>query len=116
MARPHLRDPGKERHWRQLLARWQRSGLTVRDFCAQIGCSEPSFYSWRRELQRRDRVAPAAAPPAFVPVRVVPDALPVPAAPALEVLLPGGVVLRLPAGSDLAWLGQLLRHLEQPSC
>lgn len=114
MARPHLHDPGKERHWRQLLARWRRSGLSVRDFCAQAGCSEPSFYSWRRELQRRDRVAAAVVPPAFVPVRVVAD--PIAAAPALEVLLPGGSVLRLPAGCDAVWLGQLLRQLEHPSC
>lgn len=115
MARPHLRDPGKERHWRQLLARWRRSGLSVRDFCVQAGCSEPSFYSWRRELQRRERTTQPASPqPTFVPVQVVAEP-PRPSA-ALEVVLPGGSVLRLPADCDAVWLGQLLRHLERPPC
>ncbi len=28
---------------------------TVRQWCADHGVSEPSFYGWRRELKRRDR-------------------------------------------------------------
>jgi hypothetical protein len=47
MARPHLRNLRKEHHWRQLLARYQHSGLTVRAFCSREGCSEPSFVSAR---------------------------------------------------------------------
>ena len=46
----------KERIWRQHVSRHGRSKLTVRDYCAQAGISEPSFYAWRSELARRDSV------------------------------------------------------------
>lgn len=61
------RDPRKEAFWRRVLARWQGSGQSGRDFCRAAGLSEPSFYAWRRELARRD----AAARPKFLPVRVL---------------------------------------------
>jgi hypothetical protein len=57
MARPQGRDPAKEQRWRRLLGLWRRSGLTGRDFCAEHGLSEPSFYAWRREIARRDQEA-----------------------------------------------------------
>jgi hypothetical protein len=42
MSRRGDRDLGKERFWRRMLRRWQMSGRTVRDFCAEHGVSEPS--------------------------------------------------------------------------
>ncbi len=117
MPKPDRRDSAKERYWRRLLRQWQRSGQTGRDFCADHGLSEPSFYGWRREIARRDqerRQSPAAQPtplPAFVPVAVATEA----AAP-LEVVLAGGRRLRVAAGFDADLLRQLLRVLEEPSC
>jgi hypothetical protein len=121
-------DPVKERYWRRLLRQWQRSGLTGRDFCAERGLSEPSFYAWRREIARRDQaLRPAAktaspsashagargtALPAFLPITVEP----VPVLPALEVVLAGSRVLRIPAGVQAATLHHLLRLLEEPAC
>jgi transposase-like protein len=67
MPKGHPRDPRKERYWRQLLQRWQRSGLSIRAFCNRQGCSEASFHAWRRTLAQRDR--PANPPP--VPVTFV---------------------------------------------
>ena len=123
MARPHLRNLRKEHHWRQLLARYQQSGLSVRAFCAQEGCSEPSFYAWRRELAARDQQAASAQRPAgkhrlarraFVPVHVVPDAMP--ATGTLEVVLRSGQLLRVSTGCDVTWLRQLIAQLEQAAC
>src|SRR6516165_2679304 len=88
MARPQLWDRGKERTWRQRVARWRHSGLTARDFCAREGLSEPSFYAWRRTLRERDQqcgrarqakhggTPPRVQPetPALVPVRLSPAA------------------------------------------
>jgi hypothetical protein len=54
MPRPEWRDPTKERRWRRLLQQWRRSGMTGRDFCAEHQLSEPSFYTWKREIARRD--------------------------------------------------------------
>ena len=47
-------DPQRDRFWREVLARYGASGLSVRAFCVQAGLSEPSFYAWRRTLARRD--------------------------------------------------------------
>src|SRR5439155_25178065 len=55
---------------------------SVRGFCAGRRLSEPSFYSWRRTLRRRDAVPPQR--PTLVPLRVVPDAC-------VEVVLPTGL-------------------------
>jgi hypothetical protein len=49
------RDPVKEKYWREQIARWQKSGLSVRAFCAEHGVVETSFYAWRRELIIRAR-------------------------------------------------------------
>jgi transposase-like protein len=127
MPRPEWRDPAKERYWRRVLGQWRRSGLTAREFCAEHGLSEPSFYAWRREIGRRDqertagtqatpavsasRRSAAAALPAFVPVRIEASA-----ACALEVVVAGGRLLRVRPGFDAEVLRHLLAVLEEPPC
>lgn len=124
MARKQRRDGGKEQHWRRLMKEWRHSGLSVREFCDWQSVSEPSFYFWRRELAQRNRessarrtrsakspVAVQTSP--FLPVQVIADALPESRAPAcLEVRLPRGVRLRVPAGFDPQTLAQVLAALE----
>lgn len=111
MAARQSRDPELERRWRDLIARWERSDLTVRDFCADHRVSEPSFYGWRRELAARDRQKGPPAPPVptFVPVRVVPPAV-------IEVVLPTGVVVRAPLGTDPAAVARLVAALGATPC
>ena len=103
------RDPRKEQLWRQRLRQWRASGLTIRAFCDRHGLAEPSFYAWRRELERR---RPA---PAFVPVRVVPDEGPAPTS-TIELVLPGNRTVRLSPGFDTGTLRQLLAVLEGTPC
>ncbi len=112
-------DRGKERFWRGMMQHWRRSGLSVRDFCAEHGLAEPSFYAWRRTLTRRDQQAATTSAahtqhasviqPLFVPLHVVPT----PANAALELVLDQGVVVRVPAGFDAATLRQLLPLLKE---
>ncbi len=68
------RDPKRERFWRDMLRRQQRSGLTARAFCAKEQLAETAFHAWRRTLRERDaerrRVPPAKPTPAFMPVVV----------------------------------------------
>ncbi len=131
MAQGAKRDRGKERFWRRMLWQWERSGQGVRPYCRQQGLSEPLFYAWRRTIALRDAEgAPAAdgrpafgpkkkpgpdgsrTAPLFVPVHVSPTV-----APALEVVLDDGRVVRVPEGFDAATLRQLLAVLaETPLC
>ena len=46
------RDLGLE--WRERMAGWQASGLSVREFCQRRALTEPTFHYWRRELRMRD--------------------------------------------------------------
>jgi hypothetical protein len=128
MARGQDRDRVKERRWRRLVKDWRRSGLSVRAFCEWHALSEPSFYAWRRELAKRDREAASnrarrsgrpgrprilAAP--FLPVQVVADvAQDSEAGRCVEVQLPSGVCLRVPAGFDRQTLRDVLAAVEGP--
>ena len=121
------RDPALERAWRERVAGWTASGLSVRAFCLQHGLIETSFYYWKRELRARDATAVSRSlasapttspsfprssvpksPPAFVPVTVLPTAT-----LSVEVRCPSGHVVLLPA-CDLASLTSLLAALTPP--
>jgi transposase len=128
------RDRTKERYWRRHVAAWRRSGQSVRAYCKSVGVSEPSFYAWRRLLAEREsldgaghagdlvasdqaaatraRVRAAAASP-FVPVRLVEDAV---SAPAVEIVLRGGRVVRVAAGFAAKTLRDVVTALEDLPC
>jgi hypothetical protein len=48
------RSVEKERQWREIVARYERSGMKVRTFCHQEQIKESQFFAWKRELKRRD--------------------------------------------------------------
>ena len=37
-----------------MVGSWEQSGQTVKAFCQSRGVRDSAFYSWRRELRRRD--------------------------------------------------------------
>jgi hypothetical protein len=115
MARK-LQDAKKERRWRDVLARFARSGLGVRAFCRREELTESAFYFWRRELARRDdehasgrRSRQAARLSDFLPVHVT-DPLPRQASITLE--LAGGRVLRLPDAMSIKHVAELVLAIE----
>ena len=57
VAKGKVRDVELERRWRHAMAEQSRSGLSVRAFCRQRNLLESRFFSWRRELRRRDAVS-----------------------------------------------------------
>jgi transposase len=112
MATGKPRDERKEQIWRERIRDWQDSGLSVRSFCARLGLSQPRFYAWRRELQRRD-----SEKPLFVPISLRTDQAPTAVAHALEVVLVSGRTIRVNSGFDTTTLRQLVAVLEErPSC
>ncbi len=107
------RDLGLERQWRERMAGWRASGLSVREFCQRRGLTEPTFHYWRRELRMRDSAASTAAMssvkksrPAVVPLTVLPTAT-----LAVEVRCPSGHVVLLPS-CDVASLASLFAALD----
>ena len=84
--------------WRERLARFDNSNLTVKQFCRQEGVSDPSFYQWRKRLKKgRPGTKAAGESPSrskavkpFVPVSV-------PGSTLAEVEFPNGVRVRIPA-------------------
>jgi hypothetical protein len=100
------RGPGRERHWREAIVDWKKSGQTIAAYCRARGLGQASFYARRRRLARQDRAVPAAT---FVPLAVVPDAV-------VEVVLPTGVVVRVPAAADAAAVAKLVAALGAASC
>jgi transposase-like protein len=109
MARATIEVGGKESHWRLILGRWLRSGLSVADFCRREGFNAHSFYWWRRELQRRDQ---AGAEPAFLPVHLLDDHSVQAPNRDIEIILAGGRRVRVAPGFDPATLTQVLDLLE----
>jgi|SRR6516164_753218 hypothetical protein len=110
MSANRPRDALLERFWRDTLAAWQKSGLSVRAFCASRKLCESNFHAWRRTLQQRDRQSPhASPPPRLVPVRVLPDAL-------IEIVLPAGLVVRVPASVDADIVAALVAALRTATC
>lgn len=107
---------------RRLLVAFDRSGLSVAEFERQHNLSPNRLSWWRRRLDLTASSAtarPATASMTFLPVRV---AVPAPAAPAaptpatsvsIELVLPDGVVVRVPPSFDAAALTRLLDVLRE---
>ncbi len=123
------RDLVREKRWRTRIARWQKSGLTIREFCVRYGLVETSFQHWRRELRERDAASlpkPASSTkssasrrPTFVPVAVLPN--PKPAGASLTMLSAATIEIRCPSGhvvvapaDDVTTLRRLFAALAHP--
>ena len=97
MARPV--DARKHELWRQRLARFRRSKLSVAEFCRAEQISQASFYQWRRRLgihrppanRNSDKYARSPAAEHFVPVQVASTAA------RLRFSFPNGAQLRFDA-------------------
>jgi transposase-like protein len=122
---PRPADPRKQQYWLEHIQRCQSSRLSVRDYCDRFGLSQASFYLWKRTLRQRGllpdaRPKSARAPRAQVPQapRFVPIALAGldAAAERIELVLPDGCTVRVPARFDAQSLRQLLAVLRERSC
>jgi hypothetical protein len=93
----------RDEAWRARIGAQKQSGVSVKQFCAQQGLTEQSFYYWRKRLQ-----APASMRFALVeaePRRGAAEHA------ALELVLTTGERLRISAGVDARTLQQVLEAL-----
>ena len=108
MPRATRRNTKPEPFWRDLIARWRASGQTVAAFCAAHRVRQTTFYSWRHRLATRE-ADPGTPGPTFAPVRVIPDLT-------ADVILPTGLVVRVPLGAKPAAVAQLVAALGGAPC
>lgn len=109
--------------WAKRVERWKDSGLTAKEFAAELGVNAHSLSWWkwrlsseattpksgrsgRRSTRRSTQVA--TTPVTFVEVTTA-AAITEP----LEIVLPSSVRIRVPSAFDAATLGRLLDVLEQ---
>ena len=90
--------------WRELLAGYATSGLTQTQFARREGVNYHTFVA--RLNRERGRSQPTGSTPTFVEARVT--AAGWPQATAVEVQLPGGMIVR---GSDPATVAALVQAL-----
>jgi hypothetical protein len=118
----------REQRWRELLARWQDSGLSQAEFCRRRGIPVWKFLWWKkrlstegtirpvhrlrrsRELAPRRRAGQGGSP--FVPLQVVTA----PPTSGWELILRGGRVLRFRAEVEVTKLTEIVTALEALSC
>jgi transposase-like protein len=96
---PRTKDFAKRQLWKNRLAQFQASRLSVAQFCRSVGCSAPSFYQWRRKLEGTRSLPP------FLEIQT-PDHR----APTIEVKLPSGISILLPVEA-LDSLAQILERV-----
>lgn len=118
---------GKEDHWtveeaRQLLAAWERSGLTMAAFCRKRGIRPRRLYWWRSKLaawsqepaptERRTRDAEHGYQ--LVEAVVVPSSsAPAPAAVTLHLRSGDRIEVRSPGNVEADWLVYLAGGLRE---
>ena len=78
------------------------SGMTIDAFCDHHGLAVSTFFAWRRRLREPDV-------PAFV--ELTHEAELTANDTSIEVVLPGGVLVRVHAGFDAALLRQVVEAL-----
>jgi hypothetical protein len=112
------RDGKKERKWREVLGEQRQSGQSVREFCREQGLKEASFYRWRQVIGRRDTEATQAevslASVVLVEDRDNESSYFGPTA--IEIVLCGGTMVRVPHDSTSGQLGMVLEVLGRSRC
>jgi transposase len=117
--------------WAKVVAKWRRSGLTARDFASKTGLNRSTLSYWGWKLAttdgatRRERNGTSQSPARRRSVEARSDAggrslqlveLPASMTPgspsALELVLRGEVIVRVPVGFDEDTLTRVVRAVE----
>jgi len=114
------------RYWGRWLVKWERSGLTQAEFCRRHGLKAVNFGWWKRKLgepagplrpiprqpvlgRPRPRRPHGRSPAGFVELAVpVSSTVPSRCPSGYELVLPRGVVIRLPVDFDSDRVAQLI--------
>jgi hypothetical protein len=119
MGRSGSTTSPRAREMRRVLVRWQRSGLTLREFGQQRGIPPSTLTWWRQVFRRAAEQENAVSKSVFAGDAVVftevpqPQPATVPRTPSvLEIVLHSGHVVRVPTGADTDTLRRVLQALQ----
>lgn len=114
MARLGSTTSVRAREMRGVLARWERSGLTLSEFARRNGMAASTLGWWRHVFQKREqaKLGGRRARARFIEIKPERPALVTPAV--LEVVLRSGQVVRVPPGFDVARLREVVLALDAP--
>ena len=103
----------RAREMRRVLEDWQRGGLTLREFGEQRGIPVSTLRWWRRVFRAAgaEELSGSAAENAVVFTEVRPPASVGRTPTVLEIVVPSGHLVRVPAGADSVTLRQVLEAL-----
>ena len=91
--------------WRQIVDRYQRSGLRPTEFARREGLNVHTFSWWRHEFRKADRRQEGRL--TLVPVA----ASPVPEPKGLLLRFPDGLEMQVPLGTAPDWVGRVAAAL-----
>ena len=94
---------------RRWMEQYERSGLSVRDFCRDHPLCQSSLSRWLRLRRTATQKPPQAG--SLVEVRVAPASV-MDSSASVTVRLPGGVTMEVTSGTDAVWLAGVLRALQ----
>lgn len=92
--------------WKQTVSRWKRSGLSAREFGEAEGVSPRTLAWWSSALRRGTRAE--RGPGTIAPIEI---ALPTSEPRGLVEIAVGGAVLRVPSGTDVEYVAELVRRI-----
>jgi hypothetical protein len=107
--------------WAKRVERWKDSGLSAKEYAAEVGINARSlsWWSWHLGTEKRGGLRPtrrrrrvAVQPKAPAPITFVEMTAPSAAEP-LEVVLPSGIRIRVPVTVDTGMLARVLDVLEK---
>ena len=111
-----MRARRSQAEWVRIVAAFEGSGLSAAEFCRRRDLSTAALGWWRWRLRREGRDSSVASQDVrLVPVEVVGEL--VPATPASDARRPtvsvtfDGLALELEVGTDVAYVGALVRAL-----
>jgi len=117
----------REKFWRKTLEEWQATGPLQSNFCREKGIKENTFSCWKKVIQKRDMEKEqkrasgtkvgkvsgqkgAVAPMTFLTLA---EAAQPPKSKNLQMVLPNGVVVVIPAELAITNLSRLIAAVER---
>jgi hypothetical protein len=88
---------------------WERSGQTINAFCRARKLTRSNFDRWRRILAAEPTKSKPSSSSSFVPLQLI-------AEPMAEVVLPSGVIVRLPLGAAADAITRLVAAVGAAAC